>query len=156
MVNEENFSEAKIQQIAITTIRNDYPETYGCFYHIPNGGLRDQRTASILKGQGVVPGIQDLHFLWYGNLYLIEVKDNTGPVSPEQKVIHAQHKVHGKDTYIFRTSEQIIFFVKYIIEGRSLKAFDRFISPYSVAENLEQYKEEVRIKKIKKLHKRAA
>ncbi|WPU91827.1 hypothetical protein SNE25_21145 [Mucilaginibacter sabulilitoris] len=153
---EINFSEAKIQQIAVTEIRNEFPETYGCFYHVPNGGYRDKKTASILKGQGVVPGIQDLHFIWFGKLYLIEVKEHEGYVSAEQKVIHAQHKVHGLDTYIFRTSEQIIYFVRYIIQGKSLDGFKRFISPYSIAENVEMYRKELEALKIKRLQKRAA
>lgn len=153
---EDNFSEAKIQQIAVTTIRNDFPETYGLLWHVPNGGIRDQRTASILKSQGVVPGIQDLHFLWHGQLYVIEVKDKDGVCSPEQKVIHAQHKAHGIDTYIFRTSQQIIYFIKYIIQGKSLEGFARFISPFAVAEDLPIYKQEVRALKLKKLQRKAA
>lgn len=149
-VNEVNFSEAKIQQLAITEIRNKYPETYGCLYHVPNGGIRDARTGSILKGQGVVPGIQDLHFIWQGKLYLIEVKDHDGEVSPDQKLIHATHKSHGIDTYLFRTSEQIIYFITYIINGKSLHGFTRFISPFSVAEDVDKYREEVRILHIRK------
>jgi hypothetical protein len=155
-VNEDNFSEAKIQQLAVTKVRNEFPETYGCLYHVPNGGIRDQRTGSIMKAQGLVPGIQDLHFIWKGKLYLIEVKDHDGEVSPEQKVIHSQHKVQGFDTYVLRTSEQIYYLVKFIILGKSLSGFDRFISPYSNVENLELYKEEVRIKKLKKLKLRLA
>ncbi|MBB6109745.1 VRR-NUC domain-containing protein [Mucilaginibacter lappiensis] len=153
---ETNFSEAKIQQLAVAEIRNKFPETYGCLYHVPNGGLRDKRTASILKGQGVVPGIPDLHFIWEGKIYLIEVKDHDGPISSEQKLIHAQHKVHGLDTYVFRTSEQIIYFVTYIIQGKSLHGFNRFISPYSVAENVELYREELSALKIKRLQQRKA
>jgi hypothetical protein len=150
MVNEDNFSEAKIQQIAVTEIRNRYPDTYGCFYHVANGGIRDKRTGSILKAQGVVPGIQDLHFIWQGKLYLIEVKDHDGEVSPDQKLIHATHKLHGITTYLFRTSEQIIYFVTYVVQGRSLHGFDRFISPFSVAEDVPKYREEVRQLHIRK------
>lgn len=153
MVDQSTFSEARIQQLAITEIRNKYPETYGCLYHVPNGGNRDPRTASILTGQGVVPGIQDLHFIWKSQLYLIEVKKTKGLVDPAQKVIHAQHKLHGYDTYIFRTSEQIIFFIEYIMAGKNLDGFKRFISPYSVAENLELYRQEFRVYKQRKMAK---
>lgn len=146
-------SESKIQQDAFTEIRNRYPETYGLLYHCPNGGLRDKRTASIMRGLGVVPGIQDLHFLWKGTHYIIEVKDHKGRVSADQKVIHAQHKLHGTNTYIFRTAEQIIYFVEYIIQNKSLEAFDRFISPYSDAEKVEEFKAEMRREKQRKLGK---
>jgi hypothetical protein len=153
---EDNYSEAKIQQIAFAEIRNEFPETYGCFYHVPNGGLRDKKTASRLKAQGVVPGVQDLHFIWEGKLYLIEVKDVDGQVTPAQKAIHAQHKAHGLDTYIFRTSQQIIYFVRYIIQHRSLDGFKRFISPYSDAEKAEQYKQELAIYNLNQAQKKAA
>lgn len=153
MEDQKYPSESKIQQDAFTEIRNRYPETYGLIYHVPNGGLRDKRTASIMRGLGVVPGIQDLHFLWKGTHYIIEVKDHKGRVSAEQKVIHAQHKLHGTDTYIFRTAEQIIYFVEYIIQSKSLKAFDRFISPYCNPEKVEEYKAEMRIERQNKLRK---
>ena len=149
MVDQNVYSESKIQQIAITEVRNRYPATYGLLFHVPNGGLRDPRTASILTGQGVVPGIQDLFFLWAGKFYLIEVKDAKGQVSPAQKVIHAQHKLHGIDTYVFRTSEQIIDFVGHIVLGQDIGAFTFFISPYSNAERLQQYKEEYREYRMK-------
>lgn len=153
MVDESNYSEAKIQQTAIQAIRNDYPETYGLLYHIPNGGIRDPRTATIMTGQGVVPGIQDLHFLWRGKHYLIEVKTERGQIDPAQKVIHSQHKKHGMDTYIFKTSEQIIYFIKWVIEGKDLGQFDRFISPYSNENMCETYMQEYTLFRKSKLKK---
>lgn len=130
-MDESNWSEAKIQQTAIQAIRNEYPDTYACLWHCPNGGIRDPRTATIMTGQGVVPGIADLHFIWMGKYYIIEVKTERGQVDPAQKVVHSQHKKHGFNTYIFKTSEQIIYFIKWIIEGKDLCQFNRFISPYS-------------------------
>lgn len=144
-MDQGNFSEAKIQQDAITHIRNQFPETYGCLYHIANGGYRDPRTATILTGQGVVPGVQDLHLIWAGKLYLIEVKTSSGQVDPAQKVVHAQHKKQGFDTYIFRTSKEIISFVEYVLKSQNIDHFNGFISPFSKAENLHLYQEEYRV-----------
>jgi hypothetical protein len=143
-------SEGRIQQDAFTLIREKYPETYGAIFHVPNGALRDGLTASVLTGQGVTPGIQDIWFIWAGKVYIIEVKDDTGIVSTEQKVVHSQHKIQGFDTYILRTTEQIIYFVKYVIEGRSLDGFKRFISPYSNTENYQIYLEQMRIERKRK------
>lgn len=154
MVDESNWSEGKIQQTAITYIRNNHPELYGCIWHIPNGGFRDSLTASIMTGQGLTPGIPDLNFLWNGNLYLIEVKTEKGEVSTEQKVVHAQHDKQGFKTYIFKSSEQIIYFVEWVINGKSLDGFNRFISPYSNAEKLDEYRDKMRAERIEKLDKK--
>lgn len=152
-MDQSNFSEARIQQDAITEIRNKYPESYGCLYHIANGGYRDPRTATILTGQGVVPGVQDLHLIWGGNLYLIEVKTYNGQVDPAQKVIHSKHKLQGFDTYVFRTSIDIISFVEHVILSKNIDHFKAYISPYSNVENLNIYQEEYRIFRQSKIRK---
>lgn len=156
MDNQTNYSEAKIQQLAITEIRNKYPETYGLFWHCPNGGVRDHKTASILVGQGVVPGVQDLHFIWQGRLHLIEVKNSTGHVDPAQKFIHAKHDFHGIKTYIFKTSYDIVSYVEAVIFGRDLSVFDRFISPFSDKNKVEIYQKEYRELRIKQKTRNSA
>lgn len=44
----------------ITYQLDEYPEL-ALLYHIPNGGKRDAKTATILKRQGVKAGVPDLH-----------------------------------------------------------------------------------------------
>lgn len=52
--------------------------------HVPNGGLRDKRTASILKRQGVKAGIPDI--LIFDKRIAIELKrQRGGRPSPLQK-----------------------------------------------------------------------
>lgn len=154
MVDESNWSEGKIQQTAFTYLRDTHPDLYGCFWHCPNGGFRDSITASIMTGQGLTPGVQDLHLVWGGRYYLIEVKTEKGEVSAEQKVVHAQHDRQGFKTYIFKTSEQIIYFVEWVMRGKSLDGFNRFISPYSNAEKVDIYREEMRKERIAKLEQK--
>lgn len=156
MIDQSNYSEARIQQEAITEIRNRFPESYGALYHIANGGYRDPRTATILTGQGVVPGIPDLHLIWAGKFYLIEVKTHQGQIDPAQKVIHAQHKKQGFDTYVFKSSYDIISFVEHVILGKGIDMFKTFISPYSDSNSLEKYKEEYRIFRQSKFKRKAA
>ncbi|WP_114937546.1 VRR-NUC domain-containing protein [Mucilaginibacter endophyticus] len=148
-------SEAKIQQDAFTEIRNKYPQTYGLLWHCPNGSLRDPVTAAFLKGAGVVRGIPDLHFIWNGKYYLIEVKTPTGFCSTDQKLIHAVHASHGLNTYLFTTSNDIISFVECILNGGDIVQFNLFISPYSRAEMVDVYKAELRAERMKKLKKAA-
>lgn len=35
------------------------------YFHVPNGEVRDKRTAAKLKAMGVKPGVADLLFLWW-------------------------------------------------------------------------------------------
>lgn len=60
---------------------DEYPEL-ALLYHIPNGGKRDAKTATILKRQGVKAGVPDLHLPvargGYHGLYIeLKVGDNT-------------------------------------------------------------------------------
>lgn len=60
---------------------DEYPEL-ALLYHIPNGGKRDAKTATILKRQGVKAGVPDLHLPvargGYRGLYIeLKVGDNT-------------------------------------------------------------------------------
>jgi len=56
------------------------------FFHIPNGGARSAREASVLKMAGVLPGVYDLCFL-YGNrgVAFVEMKSKGGKTSADQK-----------------------------------------------------------------------
>ncbi|MBB6126956.1 hypothetical protein [Mucilaginibacter lappiensis] len=148
-------TEAKIQQDAFTEIRNRLPKTYGCLFHVPNGGIRDAITATFMRGAGVVRGIQDLMFIWACKVYLIEVKTPTGHCSTDQKLIHAVHASHGFKTYLFTTSHDIISFVETVVAGGDIRLFDLFISPFSNAELVDKYKAELRAERIRKLNKAA-
>jgi hypothetical protein len=77
------------------------------FFHVPNGELRDKRTAAKLKAMGELPGVADLVFVWCDdgvlrNLYL-ELKAHKRPMSPEQmvfcdRVIYAGADYHCVDS----------------------------------------------------------
>jgi hypothetical protein len=148
-------SEAKIQQDAFTEIRNRHPETYGCLWHIPNGGLRDAVTATFMSGAGVVRGVQDLMLVWAGKVYMIEVKTPTGHCSADQKLIHAVHAAQGFVTYLFTTSADIVSFVEMVLSGGDILAFHLFISPFSNPNMVDKYKAEVKAERLKKLKKAA-
>lgn len=65
----------------------EYPEL-ALLHHIPNGGTRDAVEGKHLKGQGVKPGVPDLHLPVargsYHSLYL-EMKTEAGQPTREQK-----------------------------------------------------------------------
>lgn len=75
-----------------------YPELE-LLYHIPNGGKRDAKTATVLKRQGVKAGVPDLHLpvakgIYHG-LYIELKKDKSGTVSDYQKSWIARLNAQG-------------------------------------------------------------
>ena len=67
-------------------------------HHIPNGGTRDAIEGRHLKQQGVKPGVPDLCLPVPRGLYhalYIEMKTETGRLTPEQKYWGEQLKAQG-------------------------------------------------------------
>lgn len=59
------------------------------WWHVPNGGWRSRTEASIFKGLGVQAGVPDLHFLYNGRFYALELKAPRGKLSrAQQDFIH--------------------------------------------------------------------
>jgi len=82
------MSEDKIQQEIIIYYRNYFQLLYkDCLiFSIPNGGLRDKRTAMLMKATGLTPGASDLIVIYFGRLLFVECKTDVGTQSEEQKV----------------------------------------------------------------------
>lgn|SRR5690606_7941161 len=126
-------SENKILSEAFKFLWNNHPEIRYCFYHVANEAKRTPIEWSMLKAIGFTKGIQDIHFLFKGHAYQIEMKTPTGRIDPWQKVVHCAHFNQGFVTYIFRTSKDLIDFITCIItEGDKLarQKFKDFHSPY--------------------------
>ncbi len=99
-------SEDRIQQECYRWFHNTYPALRGLLFHVPNGGKRDGREAKKLKTMGVVPGVADLIFLYNGNCYLIELKNEKGIQSPTQKKWQKTVTENGFDYYIVRNLDE--------------------------------------------------
>jgi hypothetical protein len=67
--------------------RNHYQRLYvNCLiFSIPNGGLRDKRTAMLMKSTGLLSGASDLIVIHFGVVLFVELKTETGIQSAEQK-----------------------------------------------------------------------
>ena len=83
--------ESKIQQACVKWFRLQYPKHV--LFAIPNGGWRSYSEASIMRGEGVVPGVADLFLAQpvinkYGSMIhglFIEMKTKKGRQSEAQK-----------------------------------------------------------------------
>ena len=80
-------------------------------YAVPNGGYRAKRTAKILKAEGVKSGVPDLHCFVakapYHSLY-IEMKTQTGDLSPAQQMVIPILREEGHKVVVCRSSEQAL------------------------------------------------
>ena len=80
-------------------------------HHIPNGGRRGVLEAKRLKGQGVVPGIPDLHLPVARGPYCglwIEMKTATGRLSEDQRKIIAMLRAEGHRVEVCRSAADAV------------------------------------------------
>lgn len=73
--------EHQMQCACVRWFRLQYPQYAHNLFAVPNGGKRDEATASRLKDEGVLPGVADLILLRRNSRYgalLIEMKTRTG------------------------------------------------------------------------------
>jgi len=64
-------------------------------FHVPNGGWRSPIEAKILKGQGVVSGVPDIFIVANGRPFALEIKTETGRLSPVQRTAHVLLEAAG-------------------------------------------------------------
>jgi hypothetical protein len=69
------------------------PDVIG--WHTPNGGARSAVEGARFQEIGVVPGIFDLTFLRASRFYILELKDETGRLSPAQLTMWARYEAAG-------------------------------------------------------------
>ena len=144
-------SELKIQAEACSFIWNEMPETRYCLYHVANEAQRSPVEWGMLKAAGFINGIQDIHFLWSGVTYRIEMKGEGGHIDPAQKVVHAAHAKQGSITYVFWDSDTLIRFVKEIVLGGfKIENWAQYVSEYSKPEMLDAYIKQFNDLKAKK------
>jgi hypothetical protein len=69
------------------------------WYHCPNGGNRDHRTAEKLKAMGVLPGVADLQFHWaeWDMRVLRDITPEATVVGKVRKVLHLELKVGTRE-----------------------------------------------------------
>ena len=65
------------------------------YWAVPNGGKRSKVEAARFKAEGVRAGIPDVHFMFRGQFYVLEIKAKKGRVSPDQKVMMERLRLAG-------------------------------------------------------------
>ena len=108
--------EEQIQQEIILKMWNEYPQTRGYLFHVPNGGQRNAREGAKLKAMGVISGVPDLCLCWGGKSHWVELKaGESGRLSSKQVELHQKWAEQGVEVRVFRTaSEAIDYFLSII------------------------------------------
>ena len=100
-------SEEAIQRAVAEFLRKATKAEEVVWWHVPNGGKRSKATAGRMKAMGVSRGVPDLHFMWSGKFGVIEMKDATGDMSPDQKEFAKSTKAFGHYFAECRTPEDV-------------------------------------------------
>ena len=93
----------------MTWFRYQYRSIKHTLFAIPNGGKRDVITASIMKGEGVLPGVADIFFMVPNEKYhglWIEMKTKTGKQSDSQKEFQLTCEKVGYGYIVCRSLEE--------------------------------------------------
>ena len=61
---EQTYSESKIQHTCVCWFRRTFPQVGNLLFSVPNGGLRDTKTAVTMRYEGQVNGVADLILLY--------------------------------------------------------------------------------------------
>lgn len=101
--------ESSIQKTCVTWFRLQYRPFANLFFAVPNGGARNAREASIMKGEGVTAGVADAILLYPAGPYnclCVEFKTEVGRQQPSQKEWQALVEAHGGKYIVCRSLEQ--------------------------------------------------
>ncbi len=79
----------------------------GTFWAVPNGGLRHKLESARMTRTGTRSGVPDLHIVYRGRLYCLELKSPTGQLSATQAQMIHKLADCGVPTAIIRKPEEL-------------------------------------------------
>ncbi len=92
--NQEHYEQVRL----FDDMERHYPDIYEMMAAIPNGGIRDDKTAGVMRAEGQKKGYPDVTLDVSRGAYCslkIEMKSPTGRASEEQKGYHDKLRRHG-------------------------------------------------------------
>jgi hypothetical protein len=103
--------ESDLQISCVNWFKYQYPQYKMLLFAIPNGGLRNIKTAVTLKREGVVSGVPDLFLSlargeWHG-MYL-ELKSGSNDLTANQDMFFIMARKQGYKCEVIRTLDQFI------------------------------------------------
>jgi hypothetical protein len=89
-------------QAAVCTLLKWALPVDATFWAVPNGGLRHKQEAARMTRLGVRAGIADIHVVYRGRLYCLELKAPKGQLSATQVQVMRKLEVCGVPTAVIR------------------------------------------------------
>lgn len=110
-------SEAQLQALLWKIAWNEFPQSRGHIWAIPNGAKRSMYERTVSKATGTLAGVWDLHCFYKGVFYIFELKYGKNKLSPDQiafgdKMISSGAKflvIYESDVDKWRATLQSIF-----------------------------------------------
>lgn len=93
------MTEDQLQSQCVKWFDEEYPAHRQMLFAVPNGGLRDRRTASIMQATGLKKGVSDLVLILHHAVIFIEMKIPGGSQSEDQ--IKFQERVERRGHLYF-------------------------------------------------------
>lgn len=108
---ENPMNEDQLQAKCFKWFDETFPAERKMLFAVPNGGLRDQRTANKLKATGVVAGVADIIFVT-DEVTFIEMKFDRGVQSIDQCKFEYGVKSRGHDYRVIFSFEEFQKLIK--------------------------------------------
>ena len=96
-------------QVAIHRLLSAYNILH---FAVPNGGLRNIKTASYLKAEGTLAGVADLVLILPQRVVFVEVKTDKGKQSDSQKTFQECVSILGFEYLIWRNIDDCTRFIE--------------------------------------------
>ena len=98
-------SEAQLQALLWKIAWNEYPQSRGHIWAIPNGAKRSMYERTLSKATGTLAGVWDLHCYYQGKFYIFELKFGKGKLSTEQQAWREKMLQSGATAYVLKESD---------------------------------------------------
>ena len=85
-------------------------------FAVPNGGLRNIKTASYLKAEGTLAGVSDIVILLPNRAIFVEVKTDKGSQQESQKDFQKRVETLGFEYLIWRSVDDAIMWCERVVE----------------------------------------
>lgn len=112
--------EHNLQVACVTWFRLQYPDIL--IYAIPNGGQRNAATGAILKREGVLAGVPDLHIPYsngfFNSLYIELKVGNNKPSKRQKEVINRLISHNNRVEVVYSIDEFIKIVETYFIDSQ--------------------------------------
>ena len=115
-MNEDNLQSQIVRWFNNTHCLKTNPNRC-CIFSVPNGGFRNALEAMKLKATGLLAGVSDLIVLLPNQCLFIELKQEKGMQSPEQKDFENRVKNLGFDYYLIRSLEDFQKLIEFKINN---------------------------------------